>query len=933
MTKIQILVSSILFCVLTINARAAVIKGHVLDSNSHEPLTGAVVFDKDSNRINATAGLDGGFVIKNIAPGKYTFVAQFFGYITLEKTVTVTDANKNVVLNFLMKAQSVNLGQVKVAASYEKESDSYARSLEKHADYVMNVISAKTIQLLPDITIGDVLQRVSGVVAEKSVTGGGKYATIRGMDKRYNYTCVNGIEIPSPDYKNRFVPMDIFPAELVQRLEVIKSLTPDIEGDAIGGAMNLILKDAPENFSLTATIATGYNQTLFNRGYNKFDVGAINSKSPAELNGPAYMAKITDFPLGNITYKDVTAPANILGGFTIGNRFFKKKLGVMFSASYQNIYNATYGFFLKPQSQPNFQPTYNTPVWDYMQGRYYSVQDRRGAAHLMMDYMFNSKHHIKLYSLYTEMDQFESRVAFDTNNTAPGSELDPEYQSKVIYQHIYNTTLIGTDSLLHNLCLDWTGAYSKAWANQPDWTTLQLYGVVGSPTTTFSQLTRAWMHNSDQDVSGYINLTYKLRLLGQNIEFKAGAMNRDKTRNAYYNEYNIYATVPQPPFVSVQDLFSNPLLYSFKDGLGSPESNNTYSVQEDVMAYYGMTKFTIGPRIQIIGGMRVENTNQAYQDGEPETIPGKDGTKQYTDYLPSAEVKYKINEKMAVRAGYFASIARPSYFEIVPYQMSGQYYTEVGNPELKHSQANNYDLRYEFFPKPSDQILLGIFYKQIFSPIESVIGRGTGPSSTLVRPVNIGGDTNPAINYGFEFVYTKYFLRHFGISANYTYTHSRITVPEYLYEAAPGGGNRLVDTTEKRPMQGQVDHIGNLSFIYKDSKLGIEAEIAGVYTGKSVAYVSYYYGLELWQMPAVKLDFSFEKRLSKKLKLSLYGKVNNLLNTPLTLRMFPPNRYANIPNTPLWLSNQDSNNGELKSIVTEKEYYGQTYLIGIRYKF
>ena len=105
----------------------------------------------------------------------------------------------------------------------------------------MNIMSAKTIQLLPDYTIGDVLQRVSGVTTQKSVTGGGQFANIRGMDARYNYTTIDGVKVPSPDYKNSYVPMDIFPSEMVERLEVIKTLTPDMEGDAIGGASRVRL--------------------------------------------------------------------------------------------------------------------------------------------------------------------------------------------------------------------------------------------------------------------------------------------------------------------------------------------------------------------------------------------------------------------------------------------------------------------------------------------------------------------------------------------------------------------------------------------------------------------------------------------------------------------------------------------------------------------
>jgi len=925
-----------LFTCIIINGNAAVIRGKAQDSKSKEALIGAVIFNKDDNQVNGSAGLDGTYIIKNLAPGTYTFVAKFFGYVTLEKSVVITDANQTVVQDFLMDEEMVNLGQVQVVANSEKGSDNYARSEEKNADYVMNIMSAKTIDLLPDLTIGDVLQRVSGVVVQKSATGGGKYAIIRGMDKQYNYTTIDGVKIPSPDYGNRYVPMDLFPAAMVERLEVAKTLTPDMEGDAIGGAMNLVLKDAPDAFVFNADVATGYDQLLLNKGFQTFSTAGVNANSPGQVNGPSYMAKETDFPLGTLIYRDVPTPPNIVSGFTVGDRFFNNKFGVLVSGNYQNVYTASDGFFMKEEQIPLPSPTFNTPLWDYQSSRDYYIQQTRGAGHIKMDYEFNTKHKITLYTVYTEMVQKETRMEDDTDNTLPGSELDPAYRSQVIYQHILNTTLKGYDSLGSHFFLDWTAAYARAWANTPDWDNLSLLGSVGSTSTIFSSLSRVWQQSSDQDFSGYINLSYYFKLLGQKVMIKVGAMNRDKNKDAFDNEYDFNATPTQTNFTNIYNILSNTQYYVLQNPGGTPNNNNSFQIQEDVMAYYGMAKFTVGPMFEVVGGMRVENTSQAYQDDEPITIPEQYGSKQYTDYLPSIEVKFKITGKQALRASYFASISRPNFIDIVPYSQPTDVYTEIGNPFLKHTQANNYDLRYEFYPNPSEQLLAGVFYKQIYDPVELGIvpTPGGGPSATDEEPLNIGGDTNPAINYGFELQATKYFFRVFGISGNYTYTHSSITVNAEEYENIPGGsGTERLTVSETRPLQGQADNVANLSLLYKEPKIGFDAELSAVYTGKSIAYVSEWYGLNLWQMPMTKLDFSFNKKLSKKINLSLYGKINNILNTPFIIRMFPPNPYDNIPRTAYWWSNQDSSNGYLSSIVVEKSVYGQSYLLGLKYKF
>jgi len=300
------------------------------------------------------------------------------------------------------------------------------------------------------------------------------------------------------------------------------------------------------------------------------------------------------------------------------------------------------------------------------------------------------------------------------------------------------------------------------------------------------------------------------------------------------------------------------------------------------------------------------------------------------------EIKFKITDKQSIHASYFASLARPSLYDIIPYQLPGDYYTEIGNPELLATTANNYDLRYEFFPSASEELLAGVFYKQIYNAIENSIVRGAGPSAIQLEPTNIGGDTNPAINYGFEFQFIKY-IHNFGVVANYTYTHSSITVPEQLYNDNPalGGFNTKV-VSESRPLQGQADDIANLSLIYKAPKIGLEMQVSGVYTGKEISAVSIWYEMNLWQMPMTTLAFSFEKRLSKKINLSLYGKINNILNTPMQIEMFPPNEYLNSTkgaNLQNWLPNQTNSEGYISSIIVEKELYGQSYLMGLRYKF
>src|SRR6202000_2373193 len=150
--------------------------------------------------------------------------------------------DNTVVLNIAMADNSTSLTEVVVSARASRESDGSARSVEKSANNTLNVVSANSIAISPDVIVANVLSRVSGISIDRSNTGDAQHVIIRGMDKQYNTTLINGIKIPSPDNKNRYIPLDIFPAELVEKIEVFKTLTPDMEGDASGGVVNLVMK-------------------------------------------------------------------------------------------------------------------------------------------------------------------------------------------------------------------------------------------------------------------------------------------------------------------------------------------------------------------------------------------------------------------------------------------------------------------------------------------------------------------------------------------------------------------------------------------------------------------------------------------------------------------------------------------------------------------
>jgi TonB-dependent receptor len=350
----------------------------------------------------------------------------------------------------------------------------------------------------------------------------------------------------------------------------------------------------------------------------------------------------------------------------------------------------------------------------------------------------------------------------------------------------------------------------------------------------------------------------------------------------------------------------------------NPNDPNNYTAKENINAGYVQAKYNPTARLQILGGVRFENTNQEYHSQLSILKAGRDGQITYSDILPSAHLKYSLNEKQNLRLSYYRAIARPSYFDFVPIEISGDVFTEAGNPNVRHTTANNLDLRYEFFSKGSDQILLGVFYKGITDPIEYGFVPTTVSSANVV-PFNYG----PATNFGFEMVVAKY-IRNFGVSANYTYTSSTITTSKILeYQATLPDNSTTIKkdlVNQTRPLQGQSDHIANVSFLYKNPVVGFDAQLSWVYTGRRINLVSPFKDLDYWQRGFSQLDFSAEKKIFK--KFQVFAKITNLLDTPLITEVISPN-YLN--------ADAPAQDGKDRIVVQRDEFH-QTFLMGLRYK-
>lgn len=902
---------------------AANIRGKVTDVNN-EALVGATVV-LEGNRQYAIAGLDGSYLIKNVEAGKHTITISFVGFKSIVREIEVGAVD--IELSVSLEADQTELQEVVVSASAENGSDLEARTIEKTSGSTMNIISAKAISLSPDVSVANVVQRVSGLSVERNSNGDPQYAIVRGMDKRYSYTLVNGIKIPSPDNKNRYIPLDIFPASLLERLEVYKSLTADQEADAIGGGVNMVMKNAPEHFELKSDLQLGYNYVNVLNGFNRYNAASVRTQTPRDLYGPAYQAQVGDFSRKNLEVDNIKPLPDVLASLSAGNRYFNDKLGVMIGGSFQNSYRGTKSLWFDFDTD-RFGS--NLPSLRSVQDRYYSTQQMRGAIHGRIDYNFNRNNKISLYSGYYKLINHEAREIKETyldgrgySPEAGDAILSYSTRTKTTDQGIVTNSLQGNHTVASSLKISWSAVYSQADNSQPDNARFvrngELSDFVEKPQNVERRNSRQWISNNDRDLTQYLNITIQPASFGNSF-IKIGGLNRIRERDANFNRY----LFDPSPSLQVQgkdwNTYSD-VTWSIVNPLGSSTDENNYKAHENIVAGYVMGKAVI-TNLEITGGLRAEHTDQGYSLKYPAPTQRADSSQVYTDVLPSLAFKYILRSRTNLRLTYFKGISRPGYFEIVPYQLEDDGYKDIGNPGLKRVRSDNVDLRWEHFPSQGNQFLVGVFYKRIKDPIEYVVVRAGVNPEPVQQPNNFG----IAHNMGVEVDYTHYFNR-FGVRANYTYTHSSVTSNKVLRtrENPDDPSSQLVlrDVSQTRPLQGQAKHIGNFSLLYKDQKKGWESQLSMVYTGERLEAISPFLDNDMYTKPIVIVDFALEKKVSR--SVDVFLKATNLLNSSYEVYIKKP-VYQEEGNTITYPFQPDPQH---KTLVRKDQYY-QSLRIGAR---
>lgn len=244
----------VLFLGITAYAQTGKISGVVSDKKTGETLIGVTVKIKGTTK-GVSTDVDGKYTLQAMANGKHTLEFSYVGYQTKEVSDVEVKAPSVTSLNIVLsEAGGQNLQEVVVKASFKQESVNSLYAQQKNSALISDGISSDQIKKSPDKNTSDVLKRISGATIQDN-----KFVVVRGLSDRYNTATLDGSTLPSTEANRKAFSFDIVPSNLVDKITISKTATPDLPADFAGGAVQISTKDIPDQNFLSLGVGYGYN--------------------------------------------------------------------------------------------------------------------------------------------------------------------------------------------------------------------------------------------------------------------------------------------------------------------------------------------------------------------------------------------------------------------------------------------------------------------------------------------------------------------------------------------------------------------------------------------------------------------------------------------------------------------------------------------------
>jgi TonB-dependent receptor len=750
-----------------------------------------------------TTNSQGQFTISDVPAGTYAVTVSYVGFSASTISVTVSAGQTAAVTAKLEVASTADEVEV-VAARPRGEAEAINRTLA--AENIVQVLPAEVIVSLPNANIADALGRMASVTIERD-EGEGKYVQIRGTEPRLSNTMIDGVTVPSPESGVRQIKLDTIASDLVDSVEINKTLQANIDGDGIGGSVNLVTKTATDTPTMDIYGVGGYTPIIGGRKVDQFG-STLGKRFGASKRFGVLVGGTYDFNGRGIN--DIE-PSPTTGSLTphydsLDIRdyvYYRTRWGMTASADYRlsegsNI--SVRGLFSTFRNWGN-KWVYTLNDNDTPQ---YSQDWRRpnmavGSVSLHGSHSFNSNSLIWNVAVARSRSLSGSGSAkFSWNGNPNINCFNDQSLAASVYRPGWSTGCFGTGA---DNAEDRANYKLKSWAPPTFGQSVQLnLEAAGS----YGHMYHVGTHYGTLEFGGKIRNAHKFDDTYDESFTPNGSMlvsahpewNSDFTDSDYYDK--TYHVGPVTDYAKIDAyVYANPSLFTMSGGPGVNENN--YDLVERISAGYVMNTIELVPRFRWVVGVRVEATHvdTTSFDSTKGTLSFKAGG-DYLDVLPSTSLRFAVDKDSDLRLVYGKGLARPDPQDISaavgqPDISTTPATVSIGNPKLKAEHANNYDVLYEHTFSHTGLLQAGWFYKQLSDPIVTLqtltnnYVYNTGAPTLVSQPSNGGSGHVQGFEIGFQqrLGYLPGVLRGAGISANYSYTTSQASLVDPLRTDSP----------------------------------------------------------------------------------------------------------------------------------------------------
>jgi TonB-dependent receptor len=819
-----------------------ILKGVVIDGADKSNIPGVTVAIKEIPTLGTSTNLDGEFLIPNVPKGSYTIVVSFLYYADKEVAVNI-EPGDNPSLTIEMSPEVV-LGQ-EVVVTAQALGQSKAINQQLNSDAIANIVSADKIKELPDVNAAEAISRLPGVAINRS-GGEGSKVVIRGLDPKFTAISVNGVRLPSTSPDDRSIDLSLISPELLSGIELFKSPTPDMDGDALGGAVNLSITRAPKERKITLKGLGGHNALASTTNDYKISGSlaqrVLNDKLGIVINANSERfnrtGQITNQSWGDNlkvvldSIKDIFAQEGNNLQYVQSKESRKRNnasVGLDFKIGEKSDFNLLGLYSKTSRERYVHREDYNLGA-----GRISYFPNVVDNAINLLSFSFNGSH--KFSAIQIDYGLANSDVKGETP-TDYSVEFRNDRLPFVLNAQDFRADPSRFYSLnQRKLDVDYLQGFTvnKSENNENIKTAFVNFNVpiITNDKYSLSLKTGSKFVKSKKDRFLEQKRNVRQYYLYSNSYFKdfvadgKGATGVDPSGLNYYSMGNFTSNeiirfqTPSGENVDLLSSFDVDKLTRFVDIYSNRpkaevdknyyQDTENYDLDESVFANYAMLKFKLGSKLTVIPGVRHEQSNNGYrgiysdlngdlgQNGE--SRPVRDSVK-YGVLMPHLHLKYKPLSWFDIRASYSTTLARPDYSYLIPVtaiNRSGDLQIDRGNSQLKPSVSKNLDLYFTFYTNKFGLLSIGGFNKDIediFYPF--TVGLNNDSLANVYGfPAAgfIGGELQTFVNSpdsyvrGVEFEYQTNlnflpgFLKKFVLSVNYSLLFSKTTINSFYEE-------------------------------------------------------------------------------------------------------------------------------------------------------